>query len=893
MPEYHRDDDKTRTHVPLLKDTMVGHYRIVEKIGAGGMGEVYLAEDTELDRKVALKFLPIQLCPDEECRARFKREAQAAAKLDHPNIVTVHEVGEYQGRPYFSMAHVEGQSLREFSSGKDLSIEQILELGVQICEGLQAAHDKGIIHRDIKPSNILIDSSGRARIVDFGLASVVGTDQLTKTGSTLGTIGYMSPEQVCSEDIDHRSDLFSLGVVLYELITKKNPFKRDSEAATLKAVCDDLPEPLARFKMGLPDGLQVVIDKALEKDVRTRYQHADGMLSDLMRVKRSLESGYSTTSLVSPTSRPLRWPWMAAAMLAVSVVVVLLVARQWHFENTSGRPDKIMLAILPFENLGAAEDEFFADGITDEITSRLARVNGLGVIARMSAMRYKGTDKTLRQVGKELGVDYVLAGSVRWQKLPGSESRVRVSPQLIRTADESNIWTDIYDEVLTDVFTVQAKMAKDVVTALNISLVDSERRAISSQSTTNLEAYNYYLRGRAYWEGWEHGREDLDRAAALLEKAIALDSTFADAYAELSGIHSWYYETGYDQSEARKRLAWENATLARKYDSLDAYSRVAWGYYYYYVLDDYPRALKELEQACLRLPNSSETLAITGYVKRRVGQWEESFELQKRAEKLNPFNFWILYGIIEHCFFMRLWDDAEAYIQRARIMFPDHARPYCDAAMFHLRKNGDYRSALQVLDSVPAVAAHSMLIQGTKIACAYFARDYDKGLRAVKEFHNDLVSPVDTARYFYLAADLNRLAGNKERARLFLDSALIAVERVRAIGIDLSAEMNTSLGQIYADLGRDSLAIKEAIEYSAAIPISRDAVMGTEITVQLAKTYTRVGEVDRAVDLLDTLLSIPSDLTVAWLRGHPDWDPLRDHARFRALMKKYETKYEI
>ncbi|MFW9817428.1 MAG: serine/threonine protein kinase, partial [Candidatus Thorarchaeota archaeon] len=230
MSEESFDNDKTHTHVPLTTGTMVSHYRIVEKIGAGGMGEVYLAEDTELDRKVALKFLPQHLCQDEDCRARFKREAQAAAKLDHPNIVTVHEVGEYNGRPYFAMAHVEGQSLKEYSSGKELSIEHILELGIQICEGLQAAHDKGITHRDIKPSNILIDSYGRARIVDLGLASVVGKDQLTKTGSTLGTIGYMSPEQVRGKEMDHRTDLFLLGVVLYELISGRTPFEKENEA---------------------------------------------------------------------------------------------------------------------------------------------------------------------------------------------------------------------------------------------------------------------------------------------------------------------------------------------------------------------------------------------------------------------------------------------------------------------------------------------------------------------------------------------------------------------------------------------------------------------------------------------------------------------------------------
>ncbi|UCC44616.1 MAG: serine/threonine-protein kinase [Candidatus Zixiibacteriota bacterium] len=319
------EDDKTQAHVALTKDTMVGHYRIVEKIGAGGMGEVYLAQDTKLNRKVALKFLPPHLCQDEDCRKRFTREAQAAAGLDHPNIAGIHEVGEYAGRPFYSMQVIEGQSLREIVKGEDLSVERILEIAVQICEGLQAAHSKGIIHRDIKPSNILIDVHGRVRIVDFGLAAIRGSEHLTKTGSTLGTIGYMSPEQVHGKEIDHRSDLFSLGVVLYELITRQNPFKRDSEAATLKAVSDDTPEPLARFKSSLPAGLQAIIDKALDKDVKTRYQHADGMLSDLLRLKQD----FAGTGASGAASRSRVRLGMAIALtvatMAVLVVVILLI----------------------------------------------------------------------------------------------------------------------------------------------------------------------------------------------------------------------------------------------------------------------------------------------------------------------------------------------------------------------------------------------------------------------------------------------------------------------------------------------------------------------------------------------------------------------------------------
>jgi len=285
MSQDNNNDDITRLHIHLEKDTLVGHYRIVEKIGSGGMGDVYLAEDTKLNRRVALKFLSPHLCQDEACRQRFEREAQAAAKLDHPNIVTVYEVGEFQGRPFFAMQHVAGQSLRELIKAKELPIERVTELAIQICEGLHKAHQSGIVHRDVKPANILIDADGRAKILDFGLASVAGTDHLTKTGSTLGTIGYMSPEQAKGEEVDQRSDIFSLGVVLYEMITSKSPFKTDNDAATLRNITETEPEPLARYKSGVDAELQRIISKALQKDRALRYQHTDELSADLKSVR--------------------------------------------------------------------------------------------------------------------------------------------------------------------------------------------------------------------------------------------------------------------------------------------------------------------------------------------------------------------------------------------------------------------------------------------------------------------------------------------------------------------------------------------------------------------------------------------------------------------------------
>jgi serine/threonine protein kinase len=473
----------------MTKDTMVGHYRIVEKIGAGGMGEVYLAEDTQLDRRVALKFLPPHLCQDEDCRKRFKREAQAAAKLSHPNIVTIHEVGEYQDRPYFVMEHVEGLSLQEFSSDRNPSIEEILELSIQICEGLNDAHEKGVTHRDIKPSNILIDSHGRVKIVDFGLASVIGTDQLTRTGSTLGTIGYMSPEQVQGKNVDHRSDLFSLGVVLYEMITGRLPFRGDTEAATMNSVINEIPEPLSRYKSGVSGKLQDIVSKLLEKDPSLRYQSAAGLISDLKTLARD------------------------------------------QLSDSGKEVPRPSIAVLPFTNLSAdPEQEYFCDGMAEEIINALTHVEGLRVVARTSCFAFKGKHEDIREIGRKLNVDNVLEGSVR-----KGGSRVRITGQLIKISDGYHLWSDRYDRELSDIFEVQDDISMAIVEKLKVKLLGGEHEQILKRPTDNLEAYNLYLKGRFHWNN--RSTKEVQRAIECLKKAVKLDPEFSLGHAGLADAH--------------------------------------------------------------------------------------------------------------------------------------------------------------------------------------------------------------------------------------------------------------------------------------------------------------------------------------------------------------------
>ncbi|MEW5795936.1 MAG: protein kinase [Candidatus Zixiibacteriota bacterium] len=527
------EDDRTQSFVVLTKGTMVSHYRIVEKIGAGGMGEVYLADDTRLDRHVALKFLPPHLCQDEGCRARFIREAQAAAKLSHPNIVTVHEVSELHGRPYIVMEHVEGQSLLEVIKGPGLTPDRVINLVIQVCDGLTEAQKYGVVHRDIKPSNILIDSHGRAKLLDFGLAAVRGTDKLTKTGSTLGTLGYMSPEQASGRTVDERSDLFSLGVVLYETITGRRPFTGEDEAATLHAVTHETPQPLARFCAHVPDGLQQVVDKALQKDPSVRYQSASGMMADLRLLRRR---SYDTDQTIKRPDAKSRYLLPVVGM--VTLILILIAVGYFALERTRLSSGQVStrwtnsIAVLPFRDFSANRDqEPFCDGMTDALIGRLSAIKDLKVISMTSVMRFKSPDRDLKKIGHDLQVEKILEGSI--QRDSGA---VRVRMQLINVEDDAQLWSDQYDSELKSVFTIQDDISRSIVEAMKIELLGGEETALVKRATNSEEAYGEYVQGRYHWR--KRNEDAIKKAIEHFETAIKYDSNYALAYSGLADAWS-------------------------------------------------------------------------------------------------------------------------------------------------------------------------------------------------------------------------------------------------------------------------------------------------------------------------------------------------------------------
>lgn len=586
MADSEFDDDKTRTHVVLTRGTMVQHYRIVEKLGAGGMGEVYLAEDTKLKRQVALKFLSTQYVSDSDFKTRFMREAEATAKLNHPNIVTIYDVSEFQGRPFFAMELIEGQSLRELSKDKELDLDRIIELAIQFCDGLGAAHEKKVVHRDIKPSNVVIDAHGRIKILDFGLAAIQGGERLTRTGSTLGTVRYMSPEQVQGRVVDNRSDLFSLGVVLYEMITGRTPFERDNEAATLKSIGQDKPEPLERYKSGVPDRLQQVVDKLLEKDREFRYQNASDVKSDLKRL---------------------------------NVVTS---------EDDSKRPS---IAVLPFANMSTdKEQEYFCFGIAEDILNDLTKIDELRVVSRTSSFAFKGKTEDLRDVGRKLNVGTILEGSVR-----KAGNRLRITAQLINVADGYHLWSERYDRELDDVFAIQDEIAESIVQALRVKLGPRQELDKSKGPTRNIEAYELYLRGRIFFH--QSGRKGLQFASELFSRAIEKDLGYALAYTGLSDSlsHTFLY---FDNDESNVNGAMEASKKALKLNPRLAEAHASRGLAVS-LAKQYQEAEEEFKKAIDLNPNLFEAYYHYARACFVQGKHEMACQLFEQAGKVKPDDY--------------------------------------------------------------------------------------------------------------------------------------------------------------------------------------------------------------------------------------------------------------
>jgi TolB-like protein/tetratricopeptide (TPR) repeat protein len=873
----------------------LGHYRIVEQIGAGGMGEVYRAHDERLDRDVAVKVLPISLAQDPERIARFEREAKAVARLDHPNILAIYDFGADGGITYSVTELLAGETLRERLEGGALGWRKTAEIGAAIAEGLAAAHGAAIIHRDLKPDNIFLTSDGRVKILDFGLAREIkaaapgDTDsptvsRFTDPGMVMGTVGYMSPEQVRGESADHRSDTFSLGCVLYEMASGRRAFERETVAETMTAILREEPEQPVATDSGVAPELQRIITRCLEKNPEERFQSARDLAFDLRSI--ATQGGAAGTRSRS-VAGGLLWRWLALGGLAIAIAAVVIWRLAPRAEAPPPAEETPRVVVLPFENLGSPDDEYFASGITEEITSRLAAVSGLQVISRTSARRYADTDKSIGEIGEELHVGYVLEGTIRWDRGSTGYGRVRITPQLIRVVDDSHLWSERYDRVLEDIFAVQSDIAEQVIDRLEATILDPERHVVEARPTENMEAYQAYLLGLQYW--WTG--EDEHTATMMLEmlqRAVKLDPDFALAHALLSQAHSQYYHYKYDFTDARRLRARQSAERALELQPELAQARLALGWYYYWCHRDYDAALAEIAAAETGLPNDPDVITVKWAVFRRMGRWQEALATLGLALEIDPRGYLTTYERGATLTAMRQYAQAEEYVARAIEIAPDRPDAYSYAVLNYTLWDGDTERARRLLLGAPTLDDPRLVYASLRLD--FYDRDFGAMLAGIDELQNDVLALEDA----YFPIELLRClafdaAGDGENASAACESAVSVLTRE----IELRSydyRLHSALGHAFAILGNDEDALMAGERAVEMWPISNDAFEGTRPAIELAKISARVGDHGNAIDQLEDLLSIPCRLSVPLLRLDPAWDPLRDHPRFQALLEKYEVE---
>jgi len=862
----------------------IGSFEIVEMIGRGGMGVVHLARDTKLKRSVAIKSIPTGLAGDSTARARFRREAELLASLNHPNIAVIHDIIEQdQDTGYLILEYVPGQTLAERIAREPLKLEQALSIGQQIAEALSAAHEKGVVHRDLKPGNIKITPDGRVKVLDFGLAKasasevINGESAVTGPGRVLGTPTYMSPEQARGKSTDQCTDIWSFGCLMYEMLTTRPPFEGETATDTLARIIERKPNWELLPQM-TPTKIRILLRRCLEKDPRQRLQHiADAAIE----IKKVLSLPATARQLTIPAK------FRRIAMITGVVVIIVASIATWLVNKKPALPSskEIRLVVLPFENLGSVEEEYFAAGITDAITARLGRIHGLGVISRQSAMQYKNKEKSAQEIGKELSVDYILEGTVQHERPSDPNSKVRIIPQLVRVSDDTHVWSDIYDDDMSEIFRLQSDLAERVAQALDITLLEPERRALRARPTENMEAYDFYLRGNEYFHR-SILESDLRIAMRMYQKAAEVDPTFALAHAQLSRTHMMMYWHYYDRSEEFLEMAKQAVDKALQLDPDLPEVRLALGHYYYHGHLDYDRALEQFAIARKSQPSSSEVLSWISFVQRRQGKFEQALPNIKKAFELNPLSSFLAREVGETYSLLRKYSEAEPYYERAISLRPDMPVAYDRKSGLYLCWQGSTQKARAVLQEA---LQHIKLTEdpytvNLLVNIDVYDGNYQEALDRLSLKSEDIDDQFNFIPKALRYAGVYGYMKKKELSKKYYDEARSILEsKIREQPDD--ARFHSALGIAYAGLGRKEDAVSEGKLATELIPVSKEAIGGLFRIEDLARIYVMVGEFDAAINRLESLLSRPGPLSIPLLRLDPAWDSLRDHPRFKKLIE--------
>ena len=876
----------------LSPGTRLGSYEILGPLGVGGMGEVYRARDKKLDRDVAVKVLPQSVAADPDTLARFEREAKAVAALSHQNILSIFDFGNENGVAYAVMELLEGETMGVKLATGPIAQKLAVDYALQVAKGLSAAHERGIVHRDLKPDNLFIARDGHLKILDFGLSKKVGavapgkeTSAPTGSGHTepgvvMGTAGYMSPEQVKGLPVDHRSDIFSLGAILYELLSGKKAFRRDTNAETMAAILIQEPPELTQSGRNISPALDHIVKHCLEKDRNNRFESAKDIAFALSEASGATTTVTSTVPAAAPPDRKSKVLIAVAAIVVLGAVGLFLLRRPHGRGADAGGVKRV--AVLPFENLGAPEDDYFADGIADEIRSKLTSLPGVEVIARGSSTPYKKTKKTPKQIAQELDVRYLLTATVRWQKGTGA-SRVHVTPELVEVREEgapASKWEQPFDAALTDVFQVQSDIASQVRRALGIVLGAREEERLSEKPTQNLAAYDAFLKGEAIFNSGADDPSSLRKRIGFYEQAVALDPSFAQAWARVSTANSLLYgnSTPAPALAERARQAAEKAVaLAPK--SPEGY--LALGDYERAVTRDHTRALEQYEKASRFAPSDASALRGTANAEEGLGRWDAAAAHFKQAVRLDPRSANNLLVLGEALLRLRRYPEARETLERGLALAPADLDLIEDKVLAYLGE-GDLAGARAVLEAVPKEVEPTALVaylgQSEDLAWVFDDEQRELLLRLTPSAFDD-----DRGSWALCFVQAYALKGDAANVRVYAQEARKAFEeQLRAAPSD--SQRHLDLGLALAYLGRKGEAIREGERGVALDPVSKDAVGGPSVQHQLVRIYMLVGEPEKALDQLEALLKIPYWLSPGWLKIDPNFDPLRKNPRFQKLV---------
>src|SRR5205809_2820532 len=875
-------------------DWRLGNYQILEEIGRGGMGVIYRARQRHSRRIVALKRILSYHADSQETLVRFRREAEAAARLDHPNILPIYEVGDNDdGLPSFSMKFAAGGSLHEAAPALHREPRRIVALMAKVARAVQYAHARGILHRDLKPANILLDGRGEPLVSDFGLAKWLDvTSELTQTLAIFGTPGYIALEQASGSagKITPAADVYSLGAILFYLFTGRPPFLGENAFAVIQQAAEKPAPKLRSLAPTLDRDLETICAKCLEREPTARYHSAGDLAEDL---ERWLAGHSIRARSISAPVRALRWSrrnpafaGMTALLLALGAAVGVMI---WKGEMATP-PVSSGIAVLPFESLSPDhENAFFAEGVYEGVSTKLAKLSDLKVISHNSVARYRGAHNT-QEIGRALNVAYVLEGSVR-----RNAGRILLNVQLVDTRTGIHVWTESYDRNSNDVFAMQTEVAQKVADRLGAETSSTEKAAIQEPPTADLVAYDRYLRAKELINAISfstRAKEDLLQAVQLLDQAVARDPSFFDAYGQLAAAHDRMYFLGFDHTDVRLKLAETAIHSVRRLRPDSGETHLTLGQHLYWAYQNYDRAREELTVAQRTLPNESRIPLMAGYIDRRQGHWEKSLEEIKQALELDPRNFSIRQQVSLTYQGLRRYKETAATLDDVLAITPKDVTSKVQRAWVDLQWRADPKPLHMTIETILAQdpsAVPAIVIQWLELALS--ERD-----PAAAE-HALAAMPIGGCRDENIAFPnswcqglVARLRGDEPAARAAFANARKELEQIVREQPDYAAAL-CAIGVVDAALGNKQNALREGERAVELMPVGKSAIDGAMLVQYLAIIYAWTGDKDRAIERLAEAMKLPgSHVTYGHLRLNPFWDPLRGDPRFKGIVASLAPK---